>query len=107
MGARVRADEDLDGPEPDVCETPDTDALGLPATDEDPFRRDGNRAHDEEHRAAEEDEPDVHLETARSRDDPGVAGGAGEHGNIAISEKKQGLQRSAEDVVPRACRCRR
>ena len=106
-GARVRPDQGLDDPEADVCETPDTDALGLPTTDEDPLRRDGNRAHDEEHRAAEYDEPDVHLETARSRGDPVVAGAASEHGDVAISEVKQGLQRSAEDVFPRARRCRR
>src|SRR5207302_5582098 len=106
MDGRVRSDQGLDDPEADVCEAPDADLLGLPTADEQPLRRDRNGAHNEESHAAEQDQPQVTLDPLRSRHDPLVALDAGEHAKVGIPEVKQGLQRSAEDVLPSACRCR-
>src|SRR2546430_9837629 len=38
----------------------------------------------------------------RSRRDPLVTRHGGEHGNIGVGEERQGLQRSAEDILSRA-----
>src|SRR6185369_11711842 len=74
MDARVRPDQGLDDPEADVAKTPKPDALGFPATDDQPLGDDRNGAHDEERHPAEQDQPQVALDTLRSRHNPLVAG---------------------------------
>src|SRR3989441_5665718 len=105
-GARVRADQGLDDPEADVCQTPDADLLGLPTTDEDPLRQDRNGAHNEETRDAGQEQSNVDVETIRPREDPLVACANAERSKVGISEEEQELQRSADDVLQRARRCR-
>ena len=106
-GGRARPDERLDDPEADVGEAPQADMLGLPAADERPLRGDRNGVHNEKSRAAGQDQPQIDLEGTRSRRDPLVALRDGDHRDIGIREEKQRLERSAEDVLPCACRRRR
>src|SRR5919197_1003650 len=106
-GGRARPNERLDDPEADVRQAPQPDALGLPAADEQPLCGDRRGADREERRTAREDQSQVDRGDSRARQDPLVALFHGAHGHVAIAEKEERLQRTAEDVLPRVGRRRR
>jgi hypothetical protein len=82
------------------------DLLGLPPTNEHPLHQYRQDAYAEEARAAEDDRPHIEVDQTGARRDPLVASGEDKCAEVGISEEEQELQRSAQDVLRRAGRCR-
>src|SRR5207302_10632230 len=92
--------ERLDDPEADVRTAPQTDLLGPPPTEEQPLRCDRNGADNKEDRGGGQDQSQVNRPRSRARRDPAVALHERKHGNLGVDEEEQGLQRSAEEILP-------
>ena len=104
---RVRRDQRLDQPEPDIVQAPNPDLSRCPPADEHPLRGYRQGRHGEEDGGAGLDRSQVASGQAPAGGDPQEALLEDLCGEVGVTEEQQELQHPARDELPRARPCRR